>query len=148
MDECSICLSTINNLSSNNPLEWNDMESIYTTKCGHMFHFKCIHSWLISNDDCPYCRTLLIDVDYNNTKLYDIFTEYCPNKQQIIWKRVIYFSKCPTVESRQKIYRDKSHNTFREPDGHNTTTTTSSRVIRTRKSIFGRMIRYINRMLY
>lgn len=151
MNECSICLSEINNLSHNNLLVWKDdyIDSVYKTTCGHTFHFNCIHDWLISNDDCPCCRTVLLDIEYTNNSIYDIFTEYCPNKQQPVWKRVTCFSNSPDIESIQSVYRDKKPRNIiqeREPD-RNVVSTARSRVIPARKSIFGRMITYINRIL-
>ena len=43
---CSICLESYT-LTCN----------IYTTPCGHVFHYKCIRKWLESgNQHCPKCR--------------------------------------------------------------------------------------------
>lgn len=39
--DCTICLNTV----SNKPL-----------KCGHIFHNKCIKTWLRQHDTCPNCR--------------------------------------------------------------------------------------------
>lgn len=39
--ECSICL----NIVTNKPL-----------KCGHVFHDKCIKTWLKEHETCPNCR--------------------------------------------------------------------------------------------
>ena len=49
---CSICFENKNNCISN---------------CDHLFCFKCIHSWLENNDDCPYCRSDIYDI--SNLKL-------------------------------------------------------------------------------
>ena len=32
--------------------------SLYTTKCGHKFHRKCLKTWCYTNNSCPNCRTL------------------------------------------------------------------------------------------
>ncbi len=32
--------------------------SLYTTKCGHKFHRKCLKTWCFTNNSCPNCRTL------------------------------------------------------------------------------------------
>tara|TARA_B100001175_G_scaffold285668_1_gene266868 strand:- start:1362 stop:2039 length:678 start_codon:yes stop_codon:yes gene_type:complete len=32
--------------------------SLYTTKCGHKFHRKCLNTWCFTNNSCPNCRTL------------------------------------------------------------------------------------------
>lgn len=42
--ECSICLNSIFR---------NDM----VTKCGHVFHERCIKKWLENHTTCPLCRT-------------------------------------------------------------------------------------------
>ena len=43
--ECSICLDKIKN------------EVIL--KCKHKFCKECIHKWLLENDTCPICRTII-----------------------------------------------------------------------------------------
>ena len=43
--ECIICFENIYN------------EFVPTYVCNHMFHEKCINSWLIINNSCPICRT-------------------------------------------------------------------------------------------
>ena len=64
------------------PICWNDMvdkKNIYTTKCGHIFHYKCILKWashkdthFIHPDDngmrqttCPNCRQNIQIVIYS-----------------------------------------------------------------------------------
>lgn len=42
---CTICLEDACNV----PLE-----------CGHVFHKKCINTWLEENDTCPNCRMELV----------------------------------------------------------------------------------------
>ncbi len=32
--------------------------SLYTTKCGHKFHRKCLKTWCHTSNSCPNCRTL------------------------------------------------------------------------------------------
>uniref|UniRef100_A0A1A9UFA9 RING-type domain-containing protein n=1 Tax=Glossina austeni TaxID=7395 RepID=A0A1A9UFA9_GLOAU len=31
-------------------------DEVYVTKCGHMFHFKCLGQWLERSKTCPQCR--------------------------------------------------------------------------------------------
>ena len=31
--------------------------------CGHIFHFKCLKSWLEKQQSCPTCRTSLLQGD-------------------------------------------------------------------------------------
>ena len=45
--ECSICLNDITVLTG-----------VYTTSCGHSFHFRCALTWFINSEveNCPMCR--------------------------------------------------------------------------------------------
>ena len=42
---CSICLEYIE----------NNHKSKYT-ECGHKFHTRCLHDWIMINNTCPICR--------------------------------------------------------------------------------------------
>ena len=152
MNECSICLAEINSMSCNNLLRWHDdfIDSIYTTTCGHTFHFNCIHDWLISNDDCPYCRSTLIEIDWDTNETYDILTEHCPNRRQPIWQRVTYFFKYPFIVSKQSTYCNKQLRGMCgecEDIGVSESSSPSRVVVHTRISMFGRIKRYIIRRL-
>lgn len=46
-DNCSICLGEIT-------------KSFFVTSCGHMFHIKCISTWLKRSGKCPLCRNIVI----------------------------------------------------------------------------------------
>lgn len=43
MEKCGICLCTIT-------------KNYVYLECNHVFHYKCIDSWLNKNLSCPYCR--------------------------------------------------------------------------------------------
>jgi len=30
-------------------------------KCEHIFHNECLIPWLMNHDECPYCRTVILD---------------------------------------------------------------------------------------
>ena len=45
MNECSICLDKI--------------YFRYKTECNHLFHKKCIITWLENNNTCPFCRNVI-----------------------------------------------------------------------------------------
>lgn len=53
---CCICLENMENFKTN-----------IKTKCGHLFHQKCLCTSLHTSVNCPYCRTDLI---HNETILY------------------------------------------------------------------------------
>lgn len=51
-ESCSICLEPfVNNTKVNK------------TICGHMYHVKCIDNWLLNNNSCPNCRTVVLDTE-------------------------------------------------------------------------------------
>lgn len=63
--ECSICIEKILD---------NDT---HITKCNHIFHTECINKWFESNNNCPYCRTELKQLQNTvqtnlNTDIYNI----------------------------------------------------------------------------
>jgi hypothetical protein len=48
--DCSICLN-----------ELNEGNMAITATCGHVYHRKCIHQWVINRrTDCPNCRTEIV----------------------------------------------------------------------------------------
>ena len=79
-NECVICLENLDNLAINNQEEddeifktrgnyieklammiqkWNKKKNnkpYMKTPCGHVFHTKCLETWLEIKNECPYCR--------------------------------------------------------------------------------------------
>lgn len=56
--ECSICLCP-----------YEDGETVCWAKndeCDHIFHEDCIVQWLVDHDECPLCRTNLLEYDGMN----------------------------------------------------------------------------------
>lgn len=53
--ECSICLEV---LEAGDKLSWSR-----DFKCEHIYHQRCLVPWLMTHDECPNCRTKIID-DY------------------------------------------------------------------------------------
>ena len=51
LEDCPICLEKIG----------ERCRIKKTTKCGHNFHWWCIDAWLEGHDNCPMCRTVLIE---------------------------------------------------------------------------------------
>ena len=33
-------------------------DSFYVTRCGHVFHYKCLEEWFQIKNTCPYCRQI------------------------------------------------------------------------------------------
>ena len=50
--ECSICFNEIE-ISCHT---FNSPTALFTTKCGHKFHNRCISIWCQTNNSCPICR--------------------------------------------------------------------------------------------
>jgi hypothetical protein len=44
---CSICLEDYKNIAD---------EDLYITRCNHLFHTQCIHTWSAEHNICPTCR--------------------------------------------------------------------------------------------
>lgn len=57
--ECPICLN-----------EFQYHEIVVTPKkdCGHTFHKKCLHQWLMSHSSCPCCREKLLETPPRTVK--------------------------------------------------------------------------------
>ncbi|VVC40830.1 Zinc finger, RING-type,Zinc finger, RING/FYVE/PHD-type,BRCT domain [Cinara cedri] len=72
MFTCSICDETFVGV---------DQDSIYTTRCGHVFHHRCLTEWLDRAHTCPHCRSA---VTKNN--LLKLFLQVDPNAR-VIWNR-------------------------------------------------------------
>ena len=46
-EPCSICIE-----------DFKPIDIICKTKCGHIYHKKCIDEWHTINNTCPICRTI------------------------------------------------------------------------------------------
>lgn len=51
--ECSICCDSI--YSKNEYIDGCD-KTLFTTSCGHIFHYSCIKTWVSQKNSCPMCR--------------------------------------------------------------------------------------------
>lgn len=57
---CSICWNSI----------FSNDDQVVATKCGHVFHLKCLNHWRAKNNACPECRSRIFDlrnIYLNNT---------------------------------------------------------------------------------
>jgi hypothetical protein len=73
VDTCYICLDT----------EFIDSDTHdkrkFISKCNHIYHYDCIHTWARRNNTCPVCRTPdLIDGIVNECE-HNIFLELIRN---------------------------------------------------------------------
>jgi hypothetical protein len=64
--ECSICLDEIEEIepAENTYLVENITKKYKNAKalvCGHIYHKKCINSWMKTNPSCPYCRKFFVN---------------------------------------------------------------------------------------
>ena len=86
-NECVICLENLDNLAINNQDEddeifktrgnyieklaiiiqkWNKKKNnkpYMKTPCGHVFHSRCLETWLEIKNECPYCRQKIPPLD-------------------------------------------------------------------------------------
>ena len=86
-NECVICLENLDNLAINNQEEdddifktrgnyiekfammiqkWNKKKNnkpYMKTPCNHVFHTKCLETWLEIKNECPYCRQKIPPLD-------------------------------------------------------------------------------------
>jgi NACalpha-BTF3-like transcription factor len=53
MEICSICHELLTNNKCGN------------IECSHRYHTKCIKVWLNKNNNCPICRTKIVNIEYN-----------------------------------------------------------------------------------
>lgn len=53
--ECSICLEAF---EEGEILSWSR-----SLKCEHVFHHECLVPWLMTHNECPYCRMKIMDDD-------------------------------------------------------------------------------------
>lgn len=56
--ECSICLQQY---EEGETISWAKNED-----CNHMYHEECIVEWLSKHDECPLCRTNLLEGDHDH----------------------------------------------------------------------------------
>lgn len=56
LPDCPICLNKIGKKTKKK------------TSCNHIYHHYCLDKWLIENDNCPMCRTILIEREFFFTK--------------------------------------------------------------------------------
>lgn len=98
VEECSICLDILN----------NDTNKILT--CNHIFHKKCIDTWLKRNNICPLCRDPQNEYYYARLRQFPFFNykltiennnllfEHCFNKIKL------NLTKIKTIKYHKKLF--------------------------------------------
>lgn len=61
-----------------------DLDDVYSTKCGHIFHFKCINSHFAENKNCPTCQE-------PSSEVFQIFLATKDNDDAAIEKDLVNF---------------------------------------------------------
>ena len=58
-DVCSVCLEP----RPDEIITIKHKQNFIITKCNHIFHKECLELVLTNRDECPICRTKLIEFD-------------------------------------------------------------------------------------
>ena len=88
--DCPICFEKI-----------KDKKSI-ETECGHLFCQKCIKIWIEQNDQCPYCRMVIMEkeeklVIKDDEKLGELITEFKALTKNISYRVWHMYVESPTM---------------------------------------------------
>ncbi|KAI8117163.1 hypothetical protein FF38_07814 [Lucilia cuprina] len=81
-------MSTLNILCAICSEYFKQNDTIYSTRCGHVFHKRCLFRWLRRSLTCPQCRKNCLK--HNCHQLYINFVETVPNENGT----EIEFPKC------------------------------------------------------
>lgn len=65
---CSVCLE---GFAPGDRLSWAKLDP----NCRHVFHTDCLVPWLMEHDECPYCRTVLIEYEDEEGEGDDVVAE-------------------------------------------------------------------------
>ena len=94
MDECSICIESLNKTT--------------TLLCGHIFHSNCINQWITYNKKCPLCRDQISYSPDGGVKTGYIFQIKCLETK--LFKKQVSYEKEMTL-MRNKYLKEESRNT-------------------------------------
>ncbi|XP_065365910.1 uncharacterized protein LOC135958894 [Calliphora vicina] len=67
---------------------FTNSDAIYSTSCGHIFHFSCMNQWRSKSTSCPQCRsynptTHSIYLNFEDTREYETIVNDLKTKLQI-----------------------------------------------------------------
>ncbi|OAV90429.1 hypothetical protein PTTG_28317 [Puccinia triticina 1-1 BBBD Race 1] len=62
-EECKVCLDLFSSPEPVGENHWSFCKVAQVKKCGHYFHFECIHPWMVGKleNNCPACRGPISD---------------------------------------------------------------------------------------
>lgn len=88
--DCPICFDRI-----------KDRDSI-ETECGHIFCQKCIKTWIEQNNQCPYCRMVILEeneklVVKDDEKLGDLITKFKALTKNVSYNVWTMYIESPTM---------------------------------------------------
>ena len=82
MGECSICLEKLvrSQETENNffETEINSNKEKKIIQCLHVFHKKCIDTWLENNNSCPLCRFKIYEIEKESREEMEIINDNTP----------------------------------------------------------------------
>ncbi|TMW46303.1 hypothetical protein DOY81_008619 [Sarcophaga bullata] len=89
---CSLCKA-----------QFKNDDAVYSTRCGHIFHFTCMNQWQCRSTSCPVCRTYKPET----YRIYLNFADLCKNDIEaklIANKKRIAEMQAAIKKKDQKIY--------------------------------------------
>ena len=98
---CSICLE-----------DFSDDSIVCVTKCGHVFHFCCIQTWLHENilePKCPNCKTSLLPDIQTKEQVQERIIRFVPGTSRNVRQRLEREISPLYIYQRRRIQNRLSH---------------------------------------
>lgn len=102
MENCTICLENI-----------IPVELIAVTECQHTYHRTCLITWLVENNTCPLCRSIMDLVPTHGVMVHVLEppASFVPTSPLIFTIGVIISRRSESSRRRNIIYHS-----FTQPD--------------------------------